>query len=120
MASGIDGTLSLAMGLSIVIGRMVLITGDLALLHDSNGWLFSNPLRPPLVVLLIDNGGGGIFNQLNLEIRGGENLDKLFSMPQEVDFFSLDPHLIHKLTLPSINTEISSSIISLYFNYNLI
>ena len=39
-ASGIDGTLSLAMGLAIANGPMALITGDLALLHDSNGWLF--------------------------------------------------------------------------------
>ena len=58
-ASGIDGTLSLAMGLSKVLGPTSLITGDLALLHDSNGWLLARPEGPPLLILLIDNFGGG-------------------------------------------------------------
>ncbi len=88
-ASGIDGTLSLGMGLSISIGPTVLITGDLALLHDSNGWLFSNPNRPPLVVLLIDNGGGGIFKQLGLQTESNNSFERLFTMPQVVDTLSL-------------------------------
>ncbi len=88
-ASGIDGTLSLAMGLSIAVGPMLLVTGDLALLHDSNGWLFANPYAPPLIVLLIDNGGGGIFSQLNLDEFQKGSLNKLFLMPQNVDPLAL-------------------------------
>ena len=88
-ASGIDGTLSLGMGLSIALGPTILITGDLAFLHDSNGWLSSQPQNPPLVVLVIDNGGGGIFNQLNLETESSEDFKRLFSMPQAVDTLSL-------------------------------
>ncbi len=88
-ASGIDGTLSLAMGLSMALGQMVLVTGDLALLHDSNGWLFSYPRLPQLVVLLIDNGGGGIFQQLHLETASKEKFDQLFAMPQVVDQLAL-------------------------------
>ncbi len=88
-ASGIDGTLSLGMGLSLALGPTFLITGDLALLHDSNGWLFSYNESPPLVVLVIDNGGGGIFKQLNLETESNETFNKLFSMPQAVDTLSL-------------------------------
>ena len=88
-ASGIDGTLSLAMGLSIQLGRTILITGDLALLHDSNGWLFANPSGPPLTVLLIDNGGGGIFHQLSLDKQIGADLELLFSMPQSIDPMAL-------------------------------
>ncbi len=84
-ASGIDGTLSLGMGLSLSLGPMVLVSGDLALLHDSNGWLFANPLRPPLVVILIDNQGGGIFRQLELETDSAKVFDELFAMPQSVD-----------------------------------
>jgi len=66
-ASGIDGTLSMGMGLSIIMGRMILVTGDLALLHDTNGWLFSKDRNISLIVVMIDNGGGGIFNQLNID-----------------------------------------------------
>ncbi len=88
-ASGIDGTLSLAMGLSLELGRMVLITGDLALLHDSNGWLHASTTAPPLLVLLIDNNGGGIFQQLQIDVESTAGLDRLFAMPQDVDQLAL-------------------------------
>ena len=88
-ASGIDGTLSLGCGLSMELGPLVLITGDLALLHDSNGWMFANSYRLKLVVLLIDNGGGGIFHQLHCENLHAEKIDQLFSMPQSVDHLAL-------------------------------
>ncbi|WP_320664230.1 2-succinyl-5-enolpyruvyl-6-hydroxy-3-cyclohexene-1-carboxylic-acid synthase [Prochlorococcus sp. MIT 1223] len=84
-ASGIDGTLSMAMGLAIANGPIVLVTGDLALVHDSNGWLFSSPLKPPLIVLLIDNGGGGIFSQLDINKLPRGDFENLFSMPQNID-----------------------------------
>lgn len=87
-ASGIDGTLSLAMGLAENLGPLALVTGDLALLHDSNGWLHASSAAapPPLLVLLIDNGGGGIFQQLPIATPGFESL---FAMPQQVDPLAL-------------------------------
>ena len=88
-ASGIDGTLSLAMGLSLALGPLVLVTGDLALLHDSNGWLFAKQLKVPLVVLLIDNGGGGLFHQLEIEEFFKGSFEDLFIMPQMIDPLSL-------------------------------
>ena len=88
-ASGLDGTLSMAMGLALASGPTVLISGDLALLHDSNGWLHSNPERPPLVVILIDNNGGGLFQQLPLETSPEQAFEALFAMPQQVDQLSL-------------------------------
>ncbi|HGY5532018.1 MAG TPA: 2-succinyl-5-enolpyruvyl-6-hydroxy-3-cyclohexene-1-carboxylic-acid synthase [Prochlorococcus sp.] len=88
-ASGIDGTLSMAMGLAMALGPTVLVSGDLALLHDSNGWLLAHPQRPPLVVVLIDNGGGGIFQQLPLKTAPSEAFEQLFAMPQVVDPLAL-------------------------------
>jgi 2-succinyl-5-enolpyruvyl-6-hydroxy-3-cyclohexene-1-carboxylate synthase len=90
-ASGIDGTLSLAAGLAISAGRLVLLTGDLALLHDANGWLWRQQLQAHgahLCVLVVDNGGGGIFEQLPIRVAGEpEPLDfeRLFAMPQVID-----------------------------------
>ena len=86
-ASGIDGTLSLACGLAEALGRLVLVSGDLALLHDSNGWLWGSQLRGSLTVVLIDNGGGGIFEQLPIRTgpEGGLDFDRLFAMPQIPD-----------------------------------
>jgi 2-succinyl-5-enolpyruvyl-6-hydroxy-3-cyclohexene-1-carboxylate synthase len=88
-ASGIDGTLSLAMGLAFETGPMLLVTGDLALLHDSNGWLHGQLDGPSLVVLLIDNGGGGIFQQLPIEQASPQRFDALFAMPQSVNPIAL-------------------------------
>ena len=87
-ASGIDGTLSLAMGLSIELGRLVLISGDLAMLHDSNGWLY-NQQCASLLVILIDNNGGGIFQQLPIENQSSEFFDNFFTMPQQVNHIAL-------------------------------
>ncbi len=90
-ASGIDGTLSIAAGLAESLGQAVLLCGDLALLHDSNGWLWRERLGGRLTVLLIDNGGGGIFEQLPIRCPEPGRLDfeRLFAMPQSVDPLAL-------------------------------
>jgi 2-succinyl-5-enolpyruvyl-6-hydroxy-3-cyclohexene-1-carboxylate synthase len=89
--SGIDGTLSLACGVAQASGAAVLVSGDLALLHDSNGWLWRQQLGGRLTVLLIDNGGGGIFEQLPIRQPSQEPVDfeRLFAMPQAVDPLAL-------------------------------
>ena len=64
-ASGIDGIVSTAAGVSLASGRRVVaIIGDLALLHDSNG--LSSLREPAVRVLLVvlNNDGGGIFHLL--------------------------------------------------------
>ncbi|MBD2551345.1 2-succinyl-5-enolpyruvyl-6-hydroxy-3-cyclohexene-1-carboxylic-acid synthase [Microcystis elabens FACHB-917] len=90
-ASGIDGTLSSACGLAEALGDLVLVSGDLALLHDSNGWLWRPQLGGRLTVVLIDNGGGGIFEQLPIRTEPEEAMDfeRLFAMPQAVDPLAL-------------------------------
>ncbi|MGB1621973.1 MAG: 2-succinyl-5-enolpyruvyl-6-hydroxy-3-cyclohexene-1-carboxylic-acid synthase [Synechococcus sp.] len=88
-ASGLDGTLSLAMGLALKQGPLVLVCGDLALLHDSNGWLHAAGRRIPLLVLLIDNAGGGIFQQLTIPAEPQQRFSRLFAMPQAVDPLAL-------------------------------
>ena len=90
-ASGIDGTLSIACGLAEAVGQLVLVCGDLALQHDSNGWLWSPQLGGRLLVVLIDNSGGGIFEQLSIRPVDPDALDfeRLFAMPQQVDPLAL-------------------------------
>jgi 2-succinyl-5-enolpyruvyl-6-hydroxy-3-cyclohexene-1-carboxylate synthase len=88
-ASGIDGTLSMASGLALALGRLVLLSGDLALLHDSNGWLWAQQLRSQgvqLIVIVVENAGGGIFEQLPIRPEPGAALDfeRLFAMPQAI------------------------------------
>lgn len=94
-ASGIDGTLSLAAGLACASGQLVLLTGDLALLHDANGWLWREQLRArgaSLCVLVVDNAGGGIFEQLPIRLADGAepfDFERLFAMPQAIDHVAL-------------------------------
>jgi 2-succinyl-5-enolpyruvyl-6-hydroxy-3-cyclohexene-1-carboxylate synthase len=90
-ASGIDGTLSIAAGLAEALGQLVLVTGDLALLHDANGWLWLPRLAGRLTVLVIANGGGGIFEQLPIRTDPPAALDfeRLFAMPQPVSPLAL-------------------------------
>ena len=61
-ASGIDGTLSLALGIARITKPVLLVTGDLALIHDINGFLIENAIELNLTILLINNNGGNIFN----------------------------------------------------------
>ncbi|MCE2391375.1 MAG: 2-succinyl-5-enolpyruvyl-6-hydroxy-3-cyclohexene-1-carboxylic-acid synthase [Proteobacteria bacterium] len=64
-ANGIDGTLSSALGSALGSGRpCVLLTGDLALLHDAGVWATAAHSDARLTAVVIDNDGGGIFEQL--------------------------------------------------------
>lgn len=59
--SGIDGTVSTAAGAAYVNKiSTTLITGDLGFLYDSNG-LMNHHLKGNLRIIIINNGGGGIF-----------------------------------------------------------
>ncbi|MBP6000714.1 MAG: 2-succinyl-5-enolpyruvyl-6-hydroxy-3-cyclohexene-1-carboxylic-acid synthase [Flavobacterium sp.] len=62
--SGIDGSTSTAIGASVVNGvPTFLVTGDIGFLYDSNA-LWNNYLQPNFKIILINNGGGGIFRIL--------------------------------------------------------
>ncbi|MGD1931509.1 MAG: 2-succinyl-5-enolpyruvyl-6-hydroxy-3-cyclohexene-1-carboxylic-acid synthase [Leptolyngbyaceae cyanobacterium] len=87
-ANGIDGTLSTAMGVAQNFGRAVLLTGDLALLHDSNGLLNASQRDFHLTILLINNQGGGIFETLPIAAFEPP-FEAFFAMPQQVDFAAL-------------------------------
>ncbi len=63
--NGIDGTVATTLGEAAAIQQPVgLLTGDLSLIHDI-GALTTAP-RPsnPVVITVVDNGGGGIFGYL--------------------------------------------------------
>lgn len=58
--SGIDGCTSTAIGAAIVNGPAVLITGDMSFFYDISALSAFTP-KVPLKIIVVDNGGGGIF-----------------------------------------------------------
>ncbi len=85
-ASGIDGTIASASGFAAGLGRPVtLLTGDLAFLHDLNSLLLVKSIAQPLVIVLLNNQGGGIFSFL--PIAGfPEVFEKYFATPHSLTF----------------------------------
>lgn len=66
-ANGIDGTVSSAFGAAAAgAGQVVLLIGDVALAYDLGGLLAAGRLGLKLTIVLLDNGGGGIFDFLPL------------------------------------------------------
>jgi 2-succinyl-5-enolpyruvyl-6-hydroxy-3-cyclohexene-1-carboxylate synthase len=64
-ANGIDGTVSSAFGAAAEAeGPTVLLIGDVALAHDLGGLLAARRLQLKLTIVLLENGGGGIFDFL--------------------------------------------------------
>ena len=62
--NGIEGSLSTAAGFSLVVDKPVFcVIGDLSFFYDSNA-LWNSRLGGNLRILLLNNGGGGIFRQL--------------------------------------------------------
>lgn len=87
-ANGIDGTLSTALGVAYQQKNSILLTGDLALLHDTNGFLINQYFQGSLTIILINNQGGGIFEMLPVaEYR--EVFEDYFATPQQVNFTDL-------------------------------
>ncbi|HSI08562.1 MAG: 2-succinyl-5-enolpyruvyl-6-hydroxy-3-cyclohexene-1-carboxylic-acid synthase [Rariglobus sp.] len=87
-ANGIDGTLSTALGVAHGNTPTVLLTGDLALLHDTNGFLSVPQLCGSLTIVLVNNAGGGIFNHLPVA-QFDPPFEKYWATPQSVDFAKL-------------------------------
>ena len=87
-ANGIDGTLSTALGVAHEQKNTILLTGDLALLHDTNGFLASQNWQGNLTIVLINNQGGGIFETLPI-VQTEEEFEKYFVTPQNIDFAKL-------------------------------
>ncbi|MCH6255274.1 2-succinyl-5-enolpyruvyl-6-hydroxy-3-cyclohexene-1-carboxylic-acid synthase [Puniceicoccaceae bacterium K14] len=84
-ANGIDGILSTALGVAKDRKNTYLLTGDLALLHDSNGGLIGKGAAIDLTVVVVNNDGGGIFEMLPVSNCGPE-FETYFGTPQSVDF----------------------------------
>ncbi|MEG4850749.1 2-succinyl-5-enolpyruvyl-6-hydroxy-3-cyclohexene-1-carboxylic-acid synthase [Microcoleus sp. B5-D4] len=87
-ANGIDGTLSTALGVAHRNQSSIMLTGDLALLHDTNGFLIKNKFVGHLTIILINNNGGGIFEMLPVA-KFDPPFEEFFATPQQINFAQL-------------------------------
>jgi 2-succinyl-5-enolpyruvyl-6-hydroxy-3-cyclohexene-1-carboxylate synthase len=92
-ANGIDGTVSSAFGAAAARttgsppgGPVILLIGDVALAHDIGGLLAARRLELDLTIVLIDNGGGGIFDFLPVAATPHDPYTRHIATPTGLDF----------------------------------
>jgi 2-succinyl-5-enolpyruvyl-6-hydroxy-3-cyclohexene-1-carboxylate synthase len=86
-ANGIDGVVSSALGASAAgVGPVVLAIGDISFYHDLNGLLAARKHGLDLIVVLLNNDGGGIFSFLPQAERRVDEFELLFGTPHGLDF----------------------------------
>jgi 2-succinyl-5-enolpyruvyl-6-hydroxy-3-cyclohexene-1-carboxylate synthase len=89
--SGIDGTISTALGVALVSRKPVLaLMGDVTLLHDVGG-LLVGPLetQPKLRIVVMNDGGGTIFSGLEHASAPAEYVERVFTTPHGADIASI-------------------------------
>ncbi len=86
-SNGIDGLVSSGIGAAHASGRpTTIVSGDLGLLHDIGGLAALREVSTPVRIVVIDNGGGGIFHFLPQEkALGGDEFEALLGTPRGVD-----------------------------------
>ncbi|NQY74284.1 MAG: 2-succinyl-5-enolpyruvyl-6-hydroxy-3-cyclohexene-1-carboxylic-acid synthase [Candidatus Margulisbacteria bacterium] len=87
-ASGIDGTIASAVGYAL--GKQSQVTcliGDLSFCHDMNSLSLLKAARYPVVFVVLNNNGGGIFSLLPI-VEEKKVYQRFFQVGQDMDFQS--------------------------------
>jgi 2-succinyl-5-enolpyruvyl-6-hydroxy-3-cyclohexene-1-carboxylate synthase len=90
--AGIDGTVSTALGAALAHpGPTVALMGDLTFLHDTTGLVLGpDEARPDLALVVLNDGGGGIFSLLEQGAPAhAVAFERVFGTPQDVDLAAL-------------------------------
>lgn len=115
--SGIDGSTSTAIGAAVANNKpTVLITGDISFLYDSNA-LWNNYIPNNFKIIVINNGGGGIFR-----ILPGHNETPVFNTFFETEHCLTAEHLakMYQFDYNTISNEeeLNSRLESFFENKN--
>ena len=90
--AGIDGSVSTALGAALAHdGPAYALLGDLTLLHDTTGFVIGpDEPRPDLTVVVLNDGGGGIFGLLEQGApEHAAAFERIFGTPHRVDLGAL-------------------------------
>jgi 2-succinyl-5-enolpyruvyl-6-hydroxy-3-cyclohexene-1-carboxylate synthase len=104
-ANGIDGLISSGIGAARGSGRpATIVTGDLGLLHDLGALAALREVPTPVRIVVIDNGGGGIFHFLAQEqAMEADEFEALLATPRGIEvakvaaLFDLPHHRLESL-----------------------
>jgi 2-succinyl-5-enolpyruvyl-6-hydroxy-3-cyclohexene-1-carboxylate synthase len=104
-ASGIDGTVASAVGFSSGLNKPVtVVLGDLALIHDMNSLLLVDGSENPITLVVINNGGGGIFSFLPVS-KYAHIFEQYFGTVHDYNFKYIARMFNLKYSQPSTNKE---------------
>ncbi len=113
--SGIDGCTSTAIGAAVANGKpTTFITGDIGFLYDTNA-LWNNYIPKNFKIILINNGGGGIFR-----ILPGHEETPVFNTFFETSHCHTAEHLAKmygfNYTIASDETTLEQALVGFYSN----
>lgn len=108
--SGIDGIISTAAGYSAGLGKpVVLLIGDISFLHDINALSLLGHDWNRLVVIVLNNGGGGIFSFLPVSGEA-DVFDTCFTTPQNINIKAAAETFGIRYANPRTNREFADCI----------
>jgi len=103
-ANGIDGVMSTAIGTALEsCSPTTVLIGDIAFVHDSNALVGLGGRNVDLRVVVVDNGGGGIFSFLpQAGTLSADRFEQLLGTPHGTDIAALAA--AHGLRVSTVDT----------------
>lgn len=111
-ANGIDGIISTSLGASFGSeDKVVCLVGDVATTHDFGGVLASIRMEADMTIVILDNGGGGIFSFLPISNAiNKEQFDKYFLTSPMLPFADVFKSLRVDVATPQTIKELKAEI----------
>jgi 2-succinyl-5-enolpyruvyl-6-hydroxy-3-cyclohexene-1-carboxylate synthase len=109
-ANGIDGVISTALGRALGGRPTVALVGDIAFIHDSNALVALTSREADLRIVVIDNGGGGIFSFLpQAASLSTPRFEQLFGTPHGTDVVALaESHGVPARTVTTVEALVDA------------
>jgi 2-succinyl-5-enolpyruvyl-6-hydroxy-3-cyclohexene-1-carboxylate synthase len=112
-ANGIDGLISGAAGAASSSAEpTVVLLGDVSFMHDLGGLAAARAHRGPFVIVVIDNGGGRIFEQLPMfgQLQGNAEAARFWLTPPAVELAHAALLFGYRFTRVTHDHEITSAL----------
>lgn len=93
--AGIDGLVAGALGAAASDGDpsapVIVLLGDVSLAHDLGSLVYARAVPRPVVIVVLDNGGGRIFGELPIadRVELSATFERFFTTPTGLDFAAI-------------------------------